>query len=342
MNENGRIALVGATGVVGREVLSALLDQGIDAERISVLASERSQAVELEYGEETLEVEKATPESFRGVGLVLLATPASASRTLAPVAQAAGAWVVDASPAFRADGNVPLVLPTFNPEVLGAAFKGRIVSVPSAVTSALVSIIAPLQKAFGVVRAQVTAMMGVSSAGVGGVGELEKQTAGLLSGRESESHVFPHRIGFNLVPQVGPFLANSPWTEEEAGWTLEAARLFGARGETPVIAGTAVQVPTFYGHGLSLHVQLKTAAPVEQARAALKASSAIKVLDGPVEKVYPMPMLVTADPSIHVGRLRTFPQAPEWLTLFAAVDNAGRGAALNLVEAGLGLLRRPA
>ncbi len=343
MNENVRIAVVGATGVVGREVLSALLEQGVSSERLTVLASERSEAVELEYGEDTLEVEKTTPESFRGVGLALLATPASVSRTLAPVAQAAGAWVVDASSAFRADGNVPLVLPSFNPEVLGATFKGRTVSIPSAVSSALVSIIAPLQKAFGgVVRAQVTAMMGVSSAGVAGVGELEKQTAGLLSAREPEPHAFPHRIGFNLVPQVGPFLANSPWTEEEAGWTLEAARLFGARGETPVIAGTAVQVPTFYGHGLSVHVQLKVPAPVEQARAALKTSPALKVLDAPAEKVYPMPMLIAGDSAIHVGRLRTFPQAPEWLTLFAVVDNAGRGGALNLVEAGLRLLQRPA
>jgi aspartate-semialdehyde dehydrogenase len=342
MNENVRIAVVGATGVVGREVLSALLDQGVSSERLTVLASDRSEAVELEYGEDTLEVEKATPDSFRGVSLALLATPASASRTLAPVAQAAGAWVVDASSAFRADGNVPLVLPTFNPEVLGATFKGRIVSLPSAVSSALVSIVAPLQKAFGVVRAQVTAMMGASAAGVAGVGELEKQTAGLLSGREPEAHAFPQRIGFNLVPQVGAFMANSPWTEEEAGWTLEAARLFGARGETPVLAGTAVQVPTFYGHGLSLHVQLKTPAPVEQYRAALKTSPALKVLDAPAEKVYPMPMLIAGDPTVHVGRLRTFPQAPEWLTLFAVVDNAGRGGALNLVEAGLRLLQRSA
>ncbi|MDC0714942.1 aspartate-semialdehyde dehydrogenase [Stigmatella sp. ncwal1] len=342
MNENVKIAVVGATGAVGREVLSALFDAGIDSERITALASERSDAVELEYGEDTLEVEKTTPESFRGMGLVLLATPASASRTLGPTAQAAGAWVVDASSAFRADGSVPLVLPAFNPELLGAGFKGKMVCVPSAVTSALVSLLAPLHKAFGVVRAQVTAMMGASSAGVTGVGELERQTAGLLSGRELEAHAFPHRIGFNLIPQVGDFLAQSPWTEEEAGWTLEAARLFGVRGDTPVIAGTAVQVPTFYGHGLSVHVQLKAAVPVEQARTVLKASPALKVLDAPAEKVYPMPMLVAADPTVLVGRLRPFPQAPEWLTLFAAIDNAGRGAALNLVEAGVRLLQRPA
>ncbi len=342
MNENLRIAVVGATGVVGGEVLSALFDRDFPAEHLSVLASERSAGEELEYGEETLEVEKATPESFRGIGLVILATPPEVSRALAPAAQAAGAWVVDASPAFRSDGNVPLVLPGFNTEALSASFKGRIVSMPSATTTALVTVLEPLRQAFGVAQVQVTALMGVSASGQQGLRELEQQTAALLSGREPEAHVFPHRVGFNLVPQVSPFMANSPWTEEEAGWTLEAARLFAPKGEVPVVAGTAVQVPTFFGHGLSLHVRLRKPAPVDQARAALKGSPALKVLDSPGEKVYPMTSLVTADPTIHVGRLRSFPQAPEWLTLFAAVDNAGRGAALNLVEAGLRLAERPA
>ncbi|XXF75920.1 aspartate-semialdehyde dehydrogenase [Myxococcaceae bacterium GXIMD 01537] len=341
--ENVQVAVVGATGVVGREVLSALWDAGIPSENVTALASERSEGVEVEYGDETLEVARAAPEAFHGMDLVLLATPADASRKLAPAAQAEGAWVVDASAAFRGDGHVPLVLPGFNTESLTAPAKGRIVCIPSPVTGAVAHVLEPLRRAFGgVVRAQVTAMMGVSSAGQRGIGELERQTADLLSGREPEAQVFPHRIGLNLVPQVGAFLANSPWTEEEAGWTLETARLFAGRGETPVVAGTAVQVPTFYGHGLSLQVQLRSAAPVEQVRAALKTSSALKVLDAPGEKVYPMPMLVTADPTVLVGRVRSFPQAPEWVSLFAAVDNAGRGAGLSLVEAGLLLVERTA
>lgn len=344
MKNDFSIAVVGATGAVGREVLAALYAQDVPAERVRAFGSERSKGLEVEYGEDSLEVERATPEAFRGVGVVLLATPAEASRTLAPAAQAAGAWVVDASNAFRGDGNVPMVLPGFNADVLGAGFtfKGRVVCLPGAVTTAVVHLVEPLRRAFGVARAQVTAMMGVSSAGVRGVAELEKQTADLLSGREPEPQVFPHRVGFNLVPQVGGFMVNSPWTEEEGGWTLEGARLFSAKGDVPVIAGTAVQVPTFYGHGIVLNVQLKKAGPVEQVRAALKTSPVLKVLDAPGERVYPMPMLVMSDPSVHVGRVRAFPQAPEWVTLFAAVDNASRGAALNLVEAGFKLAERPA
>ncbi|MFY1831208.1 aspartate-semialdehyde dehydrogenase [Myxococcus fulvus] len=341
MTNDLKIAVVGATGVVGREVLAALYARDVPAEQVRAFGSERSKGLEVEYGEDSIEVERAAPDVFRGVGLVLLATPAEASRKLAPAAQASGAWVVDISSAFRGDGNVPMVLPGFNTEALAQVTKGRVVCLPGAVTTAAVHVVEPLRRAFGVVRAQVTAMMGVSSAGVRGVAELEKQTADLLSGREPEPNAFPHRVGFNLVPQVGAFMANSPWTEEEAGWTLEAARLFASRGEAPVLAGTAVQVPSFYGHGLSLHVQLKKAGPVEQVRAALKTSPALKVLDAPGERIYPMPMLVTSDPTVHVGRVRAFPQAPEWVTLFAAVDNATRGAALNLVEAGLKLVERP-
>jgi aspartate-semialdehyde dehydrogenase len=342
MNENLRIAVVGGTGVVGREVLSALFDQGIPSERVTVLGSERSRGEELEYGEDSLEVEPVSAEAFRGHGLVLLCTPSDVSRTLAPTAQAAGAWVVDVSPAFRGDGTVPLVMPGHNLEAVAAAMKGRIVCLPSAVTSGLVTVLEPLRAAFGVAQVQVTALMSASGAGVHGVKELEKQTADLLSGRDPEPQLFPHRVGFNLVPQVSPFMESSPWTQEEAGWTLEVARLFAGRGELPVVAGTAVQVPTFYGHGLSLHVRLRKAAPLEQVRAALKGGVNLKVLDVPTEKIYPMPSLITADPAVHVGRLRAFPQAPEWLTLFAVVDNAGRGAALNAVETGLFLAGRKA
>ncbi|MFB1482090.1 aspartate-semialdehyde dehydrogenase [Corallococcus sp. RDP092CA] len=343
MRENLRIGVVGATGVVGREVLANLYARDVPVEQVQAFGSERSNGLEVEYGEDTLEVERASADAFRGLHVVLLATPAEASRTLAPAAQAAGAWVVDASSAFRSDGNVPLILPGFNTEALGPgfSFKGRVVSLPGVVTSATVHLVEPLRRAFGVVRAQVTALMGASSAGVRGIAELEKQTADLLSGREPEPQAFPHRVGFNLVPQVGGFMVNSPWTEEEGGWTLEAARLFSALGETPVLAGTAVQVPTFHGHGLTVNVQLKKPGPVEQVRAALKTSPSLKVLDTPGERVYPMPMLVMSDPAVQVGRVRAFPQAPEWVTLFASVDNAGR-AASHLVDAGLKLAERPA
>lgn len=329
MKPSDEIAIVGATGVVGREVLGAFEERDHPAEHLTVLASERNEAVELEYGGEGLGLEKPGPDSFRGMKAVVLATPAEVSEKLAPMAQAAGAWVVDLSEAFRDDPNVPLVLPSVN---LAAAHpkKGRIVRTPSPVSAALVTILEPLRKTFGVAEVFVTALLGASSAGMPGVTELETETAGLLSGRDAEPERFPHRLAFNVIPQVG--VLQGPWTREELRWRDEAARLWAGQPDLPVISGTALQVPIFYGHTLTLSVHLRANPSEDALRAALKGGAGLKVLDSPEERVYPMPMLVTADPSVHVGRVRSVEGAPGWFQLVGGIDNAGRGAALNAVE----------
>ncbi len=331
-------AVVGATGVVGREILNALQEHGVPGENVTALGSERSEAEEIDYADETLPVEKVESDSFRGVNVVFLATPLDVSRKLAPQAQAAGAWVVDVSPAFRTDPNVPLVLPALNRDVLKSPFKGRVVATPSPVTAALVTVLEPLRAAFGIERAFVTGLIGASSAGRRGVSELERQIGALMSGREGEPAIFPHRLGFNLIPQVGDFVPGDPFTGEERAWQVEALRLWGNRPGVPAIGGTAIQVPTFFGHGLSIAVQLTSPAHADRVRDALDKDPGLKVLDQPGEKVYPMPMLVTADPTVHVGRIRQAPGEGNWFELFAVVDNAGRGAALNAVDAALALL----
>lgn len=341
MDSQSRIAVVGATGSVGRELLTALQDAGVPAENVTALASERSRGEELDYLDDTLEVENAAEESFRGIKGALFAVPPDVARTMAPKAQAAGAWVVDVSRAFRGDVSVPLVLPLVNGDVLRTPFKGRIVATPSPVTTALWAVLGPLHRAFGVRRVHVTAMMAASSAGRRGIAELEKQVADLLSGREAVAELLPQRIAFNVVPQVGEF--ESGWSTEERAWSEESDRLWAGKKAPPAISGTAVQVPLFYGHALSLSVEL--AQPVEEAqvRSELqKHGETLKVIDQPEEKIYPMPMLITADPTVHVGRVRSVPRSPGWFELFAVIDNAGRGAALNATEVLTGLLGRPA
>lgn len=327
MDPKLQIAVVGATGVVGREILAALQDRGHPGERITALASERSEGEELEYLDETLEVEKASAESFRGIGLALFAVPPAVAQGLAPAAQAAGAWVVDVSPSFRLREGTPLVLPGVNDAVLRAPFTGRIVSCPSPVITGLLTALEPLRTRMGVEQVQVTALLGASHHGKSGVDALEKQTADLLSGREPEPGQFPHRLAFNVIPQVGDFTGE--WTAEESAWPAEAARVWGWG---PKVSGTALQVPTFYGVALVVTARLGAPASAAQVRDAMRANPRLKVLDEPGEKVYPMPMLVTADPAVHVGRIRQLPEAPEWVTFVAALDNTGRGAALNAVE----------
>jgi aspartate-semialdehyde dehydrogenase len=321
MDRSWRVAVVGATGLVGRAVLAGLAEAGHPAAQVTALASERSVGVEVDYADTSLEVEATSPEAFRAHALVVLAVPAEVSRTLAPEAQKAGAWVVDTSRAFLSDLSVPLAAPGFAGDGLERPFSGRVARVPGPVALGLLRTVEPLRAAFGVTQAQVTALLGAASLGVRGLAELEQTTAQLLSGRELEPTHFPHRLAFNLVPQVGPFSEASGGTLEELSWRAEATLLWGTG--TPLLDGTAVLVPVFHGALLALHVRLGRAASPAEARERLRQASGLKLLDVPAEHVYPMPMLVTADPAILVGRVRASAGRADALELVAALDGPG-------------------
>jgi aspartate-semialdehyde dehydrogenase len=327
MERTWRVAVVGASGLVGREVLAALADAGHPEAQVTALASERSVGVEAAYGHTTLEIEAASPDALRGHQLVILAAPAEVARTLAPEAQKAGAWVVDTSRAFLSDLSVPLAAEGFPGDGLERPFTGRVVRVPGPVALGLLRTVEPLRAAYGVTGAQVTALLGAATAGARGLTELEESTAQILSGRELEPTHFPHRLAFNLVPQVGPFSETSGGTLEELSWRAEATLLWGAGA--PPLDGTAVLVPIFHAALLALHVRLGRAATPAEVRERLRQAPGLKLLDAPGEKVYPMPMLVSADPAILVGRVRASAGRPDALELVAALDGpavVGRAA----------------
>jgi len=333
MDRSWEVAVVGATGVVGRELVGALAQSGHPADRVRLLASERSAGEELPFGDQTLEVEVASADTLRGARLALLATPADVSRTLAQVAEAAGAVVVDTSRAFVSDLRTPVVFPRVPGAGLGRVPGARRFRVPGPVTQVVLGCLEPLRAAAGLREVHCSAFICASAAGRDGVAELEQQTAGLLAGRELEPTHFPHRLGFNLVPQVGPFSEGSGSTLEELAWRAETGLLWGR--SAPALDGTAVWVPTFYGDLVLLHARLGRAMTPAEARQLLQAAPGVKVLDAPAERVYPMPMLVTADDAIHVGRIRAFSGSPDALELVAAVDNAGATARLCLEVAKL-------
>lgn len=326
-----RIAVVGPTGVVGREVLGALRVEGVDSERVTALGSERSAGQEVDYGEDSLEVEKLDADSFRGIALAIFATPADASQKLVPMAQAAGAAVVDASSAFRFDPNGMLVLPGVTPP--GVPAGKRLLATPGSVASAVMTVLQPLRAPFGIAELNVHALMSVSSLGMRGVSQLEKETSALMAGREGEEGPFPHRVGFNVVPQVGEFLPGKDLTVDEAQFKVETARLWGASSpaELPRMEITSTWIPTFYGMCFHLQARLRKQATADDVRSALKLSERVKVLDQPGEKIYPMPMLVTGDSAVHVGRIRV---SHDVVTLFGVADNAGRAAATLVETAG--------
>lgn len=338
MDRTWEVAVVGATGVVGRELVGVLAQSGHPGERVRLLASERSAGEELPFGDETLEVETASADTLRGTRMVFLATPADVSRTLAQVAERAGAVVIDTSRAFVSDLRTPVVFPRVPGAGLGRVPDARRFRVPGPVSQAILGCLEPLRAAAGLREVSVSALISASGAGRQGVSELEQQTAGLLAGRELEPTHFPHRLGFNLVPQVGPFSEGSGATLEELSWRAETGLLWGR--SAPALDGTAVWVPTFYGTSVLMQVRLGKGLTPAEARQLLQSAPGLKLLDAPGERVYPMPMLVTADDAIHVGRIRAFAASADTLELVAAIDNAGATARL-CIEVGELVTRAP-
>ena len=318
------IGIVGATGLVGAQMLEALASDDWPAEALAVFSGESGAGGELEYAGETLHLKRATPAALQGLKVVLLAVPPDAARALALAAQQQGAWVVDCSGAFRDDLKVPLVSPGVNDTVL-AGLPSRLIALASAPTQTVTAVLAPLAQAFGLLEADITLLLGASSAGGEGLKVLERQTAALLNSRDPEVSVFPHRLAFNLVPGVGAFERGK--SGEERALEHECARVLGP---AVTFSSTALQVPVFHGVTAVVRARLQREAPEAAVREVLKQGSGLKLLDEPAQNIYPMPMLAAADDAVHVGRLRTL--GPH-VSLVAAADGTLRTGRLAVTLA---------
>jgi aspartate-semialdehyde dehydrogenase len=238
--------------------------------------------------------------------------------------------VVDDSPAFRGEPDVPLVVPEVNGGA-AAGYRARgIVASPSSLATALSLVLAPLRDAAGLKRVVVSTYHSASGLGQGGVEELEKQARDLLNLREPDPPVrFPHRLAFNLIPQVGAF-GDGGATEEEAKLVRETRKVLGE--ETLGVSVTAVRVPVFFGHSATVNVATRRPLGAAGARAALAKAAGVKVVDDPAQRVYPMPMLVGSEDVALVGRLRDDPSQENGLDLFVSIENTRKGAATNAVQ----------
>jgi aspartate-semialdehyde dehydrogenase len=334
------IALVGATGAVGRTVLEVLEDLDVPVTDVKLLASARSAGQEVDFRGEPHKVQALAPGVFRGCDVAILCAGTEVSRTWAPVARSEGALVVDDSPAFREEEGVPCVVPEVNADALDGATRG-IVANPNSMAIALSLVLKPLQLAAGLERVICATYLAVSGAGQRGVEQLEHEASDLMNGREppAPAHI-PHRIAYNLVPQVGPAMTDGQ-SGEEAKIRRETRRILGLP-DLP-ISSTAVRVPVFFGHAAAVHVGLSRPLTVDEARAALRGAPAVKVIDQPAEGIYPMPMLAVNDDAVLVGRIRLDAALEHGLALFLAIDNLRKGGATNLVQlAELMAARRPA
>jgi aspartate-semialdehyde dehydrogenase len=342
MQRKVKVAIAGATGAVGREMLNVLEERDFPVGDLVLLASERSEGQTVEFRGQDYTVQRLKPDSFAGVDIALFSPGASASREFAPHAARAGAVVIDNSSAFRMDPDCPLVVPEVNAGDIEQAVRPggrRIIANPNCSTIQLVVAMKPLHDAARLTKVVVATYQSVSGAGQKGIDELEKQTRGMFAMEEPEPKKFPHRIAFNLIPEIGPITANG-YTEEEMKMVNESRKIMGL--PDLAVSATCVRVPVFYAHSEAAHLTFERDLSVEEARELLKKAPGVKVLDEPKEHIYPMPLLAAHDDDTLVGRIRKDLASPNTLALFVVSDNLRKGAALNAVQIAEVLLQKHA
>ena len=327
-----KVAIAGATGVVGREMMKVLEEREFPVRELVPLASERSEGQNLEFMGGEVTVQRLKPDSFAGVDIALFSPGATVSREFAPHAARAGAVVIDNSSAFRMDADCPLVVPEVNPRDVDLALKPggrRIIANPNCSTIQLVVVLKPLHEAAGLERVIVSTYQSVSGAGQKGIDELEKQARALFNLEATANEKFPHRIAFNLLPEIGKDSGNG-YTDEEMKLVNESRKILGLPGLA--VSATCVRVPVFYCHSEAAHLFFKRPLAPDQAREILRKAPGVKVVDELKEHVYPMPLLGAGNDDTLVGRIRSDLSAPNGLALFVVSDNLRKGAATNAVQ----------
>ena len=327
-----KVAIAGATGVVGREMMKVLEEREFPVRELVPLASERSEGQNLEFMGGEVTVQRLKPDSFAGADIALFSPGATVSREFAPHAARAGAVVIDNSSAFRMDADCPLVVPEVNPRDVDLALKPggrRIIANPNCSTIQLVVVLKPLHEAAGLERVIVSTYQSVSGAGQKGIDELEKQARALFNLEATANEKFPHRIAFNLLPEIGKDSGNG-YTDEEMKLVNESRKILCLPGLA--VSATCVRVPVFYCHSEAAHLFFKRPLAPDQAREILRKAPGVKVVDELKEHVYPMPLLGAGNDDTLVGRIRSDLSAPNGLALFVVSDNLRKGAATNAVQ----------
>jgi aspartate-semialdehyde dehydrogenase len=330
MSTGYRVAIAGATGAVGREMIKVLEERDFPVSELIPLASERSEGQTLTFREREYTVKRLKPDSFAGVQIALFSPGATVSREFAPHAARAGAVVIDNSSAFRMEADCPLVVPEVNPKDVELALSGRrIIANPNCSTIQLVMVMKPLHDRAGLKKVIVSTYQSVSGAGQKGVDELEKQSRALFNMGEAQPEKFAHRIAFNLIPEIGKDSGNG-YTDEEMKMVNETRKIMGL--PNLLVSATCVRVPVFYCHSEAVHLFFDKPLSVNSARELLKKAPGVKVLDDLAEHIYPMPLLGAGDDDTLVGRIRQDLTAPNALALFIVSDNLRKGAATNAVQ----------
>ncbi|HVP30125.1 MAG TPA: aspartate-semialdehyde dehydrogenase [Myxococcota bacterium] len=324
------VAVLGATGVVGHEMLSILEERRFPVKTLRLLASARSVGKTLRFGGEEIPVQRAdAPEAFRGVDLVLASSGSSSMKHLAPAIKAAGAILIDNSSAFRMDPAVPLVVPEVNPEVV-LRHQGVIAN-PNCVAIILCVAVAPLHRVSPIERIVVATYQSASGAGLAAMQELESQTRTVLGGGRAEPKALPHPIAFNVFSHNTAIGADG-YNGEESKVIAETKKILDAPSLR--VTATCVRVPVLRAHSEAINLQFGAPFPEERARDVLKVAPGVEIVDDRERNTFPMPLVATGKDAVFVGRIRQDVSQPDQrgLDLFVSGDQLRKGAALNAIQ----------
>ena len=340
MDRQFKVAIVGATGLVGETMISVLEERGFPVEKLFALASDRSLGRNLVFRDKNLGVHQLKGFDFSQVDIALFSAGAETSREFAPRAVAAGCWVIDNTSEFRLRADVPLVVPEVNLQALDALQSPGIIANPNCSTIQLVVALKPLHDAAGIERIDVVTYQSASGAGRAAVEELARQSIHVLAGKGPVDLEGDYKqTAFNCIPHIDEFLENG-YTREEMKLVLETRKILGEPDLR--VNATAVRVPVFYGHSEAVHINTRRPLSATQARELLKNAPGVTVVDEPRVGGYPTAATEAANrDTVYVGRIREDLAPDRGLNLWVVADNVRKGAATNSVQIAEALARRP-
>ena len=323
------VAVAGATGAVGNQMIRCLEEANFPLRSIKLLASKRSVGRELRFKGDLLPVEELTEDAFKGVDVALFSAGGDTSLKYAPAAAAAGCVVVDNSSAWRMDPEVPLVVPEVNPHAIAGYTAKGIIANPNCSTIQMVVALNPIHRKVGIKRIVVSTYQAVSGTGKKAIDELLDQTRAMINFLEYEKNVYPHRIAFNCLPHIDRFQENG-YTKEEMKMVHETRKIM--EDDTIGVTATTVRIPVFFAHSEAVNVETRQYISAPEVRELLKEAPGIRVVDDPAKNLYPLATDAAGQDSTLVGRIRQDESIPNALNMWIVADNIRKGAATNTVQ----------
>tara|TARA_B100001142_G_C14265683_1_gene628840 strand:+ start:239 stop:1279 length:1041 start_codon:yes stop_codon:yes gene_type:complete len=324
-----RVAIVGATGNVGRELLNILNERSFPADEVFAIASRKSEGKDISFGDElTLQLSVLDDFDFTGIDIALFSAGAEISRKFAPKAADAGAIIIDNTSQFRMDNDIPLIIPEVNREAISGYAARNIIANPNCSTIQMLVALKPLHQQCAIKRIVVSTYQSTSGAGKESMDELFDHTRCLYMNEQKDPEHFSKRIAFNVIPQIDTFLSDGS-TKEEAKMVNETKKILG---EDILVSATCVRVPTFIGHAESINVEFYEDLREDEAREILRAAAGVSVIDERKNGGYATPLDCVGEDSVFVSRIQQDPTVSYGLKLWVVSDNLRKGAALNTVQ----------